>query len=367
MKRREFVNLSLGASAGLVLANCQFPSASEHASYKGKRLILIQMEGGHDGLFAISKLGINEIESRRPNLMAEFEKNCISLSDDWAMNQRLSSLKALIEKKELLFIPNVGYQSPNTSHFKAREFWDSGLLPKDTNAQNRMTGWLGRAYEEKRILSPQIEIPFLNLHNNRTLYDRGSNIKALAYTDSDYKEWYAPYYDDYYKSIDSDLKSYYKKIESFHSYRKEAYSGELGSQLKTAAQLIQQEIPIPVIHCTLAGFDTHSGELERLTDLYEDFSKSLSGLANDLTQSGHWDETLVFIYSDFGRTIDENASGGTDHGYSGLSMIAGGNLNKYKQYNKPYDPKFVEKRGELYLDFQVDFRDLIQDITAWLA
>jgi uncharacterized protein (DUF1501 family) len=107
----------------------------------------------------------------------------------------------------------------------------------------------------------------------------------------------------------------------------------LGSQLKTAAQLIQQEIPIPVIHCTLAGFDTHSGELERLTDLYEDFSKSLNGLANDLTQSGHWDETLVFIYSDFGRTIDENASGGTDHGYSGLSMIAGGNLNKYKQYN----------------------------------
>ena len=57
---------------------------------------------------------------------------------------------------------------------------------------------------------------------------------------------------------------------------------------------------------------------------------------------------LVFVYSDFGRTIDENRSGGADHGYSGLSMVAGGDLSIFSQYFKPQELKFTGSRGELF-------------------
>jgi hypothetical protein len=51
------------------------------------------------------------------------------------------------------------------------------------------------------------------------------------------------------------------------------------------------------------SFDTHGGEMELLTNLYGDLADAIWSFAQNLKQSGHWKETLVFVYSDFGRTI----------------------------------------------------------------
>jgi uncharacterized protein (DUF1501 family) len=117
----------------------------------------------------------------------------------------------------------------------------------------------------------------------------------------------------------------------------------------------------------LGGFDTHSGQLERLSDLYPDFTGGLQYLSKELKASGHWKDTLVFVYSDFGRTVDENRSGGTDHGYSGLSMVAGGDLSMFSQYFQPQELKFTESRGELFLDYTTDYRDLLGRVARFLV
>ena len=70
--------------------------------------------------------------------------------------------------------------------------------------------------------------------------------------------------------------------------KKGSYSGELGSQLMSASQIIQRDLPYRVLHSVLGEFDTHGGQIERLTDLYEDFSVSLSRFAVDLKRSGNW-------------------------------------------------------------------------------
>ena len=60
------------------------------------------MEGGHDGLFAISKLGIKEIESRRPNLMTEFEKNCYGMTEADIRDEYMNSLTARVSGLEMV-------------------------------------------------------------------------------------------------------------------------------------------------------------------------------------------------------------------------------------------------------------------------
>jgi uncharacterized protein (DUF1501 family) len=286
----------------------------------------------------------------------------------------------MIHSKELYLVPGVGYANPNTSHFKAREFWDSGLLPAETNASNRLTGWLGRAYESKSILNGDrkaLLAPFLNLHNGQTVYDKGRSIRAIAYTDAQALEWYSAYFSDYKGQIPGTLREYERQLRVVHGSgslvggsgsRGAGYGlGELGRQLETAAGIIGRDLPYPVLHCSLGGFDTHGGQIERLTDLYQDFSGGLSQFRNDLVSSGHWKDTLVFVYSDFGRTIDENRSGGTDHGYSGMCMFAGGDLSPFDQYSSYLPSKFIDRRGELFLEYQIDFREILVGVREWVS
>ena len=115
------------------------------------------------------------------------------------------------------------------------------------------------------------------------------------------------------------------------------------------------------------SFDTHGGELELLTNLYGDLADAIWSFAQNLKQSGHWKETLVFVYSDFGRTVVENQSGGTDHGHAGLSLLAGGDLKAFKDYRKLQEPEFEIERGEVFLKYGVDFRDLISQVTKFIA
>jgi uncharacterized protein (DUF1501 family) len=104
-------------------------------------------------------------------------------------------------------------------------------------------------------------------------------------------------------------------------------------------------------HTELGGFDTHGGELERLTNLYEDLGGEISGFAQNLKDSGHLNDILVFVYSDLGRTDGENQSGDRDHGHAGLSLLAGGDLKVFKDYRKLQKPDFEIERGEVFLKY----------------
>ena len=77
---------------------------------------------------------------------------------------------------------------------------------------------------------------------------------------------------------------------------------------------------------------------------------------------------MIMVYSEFGRTIDENANGGTDHGAAGLTLLIGSNQIVKKYATIEPEIKLVPYYNELYLGHQIDFRELYTDIrTGWLA
>ncbi len=349
-----------------------------YTPWKGKRIVLVQLRGGHDGLFAMPFVGSDIISKERPQLQVSAQKNSVELENGWHWNAMLEKLLPLWESGDLIPIPNVGYDQPNRSHFKAQEFWDTGVIIDGEMAHLRGTGWLGRQWDTQftgNDLARAITNPFINLHGSPTIYDKGKSIKALNVTDINALRWYrdlelggSAFYEAKAKKINKEINTqlevlkWFQDFDSFKGYT----NGSLTQQLKRAADIIVSDMPFVAIHTELGGFDTHGGELERLTDLYEDLGGAISGFAKSLNQTGHWKDTLVFVYSDFGRTVSENQSGGTDHGHAGLSMLAGGDLKALRDFRNLQEPEFEIERGEVFLKYGVDFRDVISQVTKFI-
>ena len=103
-------------------------------------------------------------------------------------------------------------------------------------------------------------------------------------------------------------------------------AGDFEKQANMAASLIDAGIDAPVLKLKIDGFDTHENQTWRHHSLLRNLAKGLSGLRKALMRSGHWEDTLIMTYSEFGRQALENESGGTDHGTAALHFVMSGAL-----------------------------------------
>ena len=139
---------------------------------------------------------------------------------------------------------------------------------------------------------------------------------------------------------------------------------EFAKRLKTIAELIQSGIRTKVYYASLAGFDTHvrqAGQQERLLTVY---SEAVNSLVKDLKASGNFDRSLIMTFSEFGRRVEENASGGTDHGTANNLFMIGGKLKTPGFLNKTPD---LQKLDQGDLIYEIDFRQVYATlIRKWL-
>jgi uncharacterized protein (DUF1501 family) len=99
-------------------------------------------------------------------------------------------------------------------------------------------------------------------------------------------------------------------------------NSNLAWNLGTAAQLIDQEAGIRVLHVSLGGFDTHSDQRGEHGRLMQELGDAMGAFMDDLGELGHAESTLICTTSEFGRRVPDNR-GGTDHGAAGMAMLAG--------------------------------------------
>ena len=138
----------------------------------------------------------------------------------------------------------------------------------------------------------------------------------------------------------------------------------LGKKMETIADLILADTETPVYYVSLGSFDTHVNQQMQQKRLFDELSGALDSFRRSLEINGRWDDVMVVTFSEFGRRVAQNASGGTDHGAASQMFFMGGNLPAKGILNEAPDLADLED-GDL--KFKVDFRSCYASILEqWL-
>ena len=378
MERRKFLKQNVLASSLFFVPS--FVKAFENAikgSLGFKKLVIVQLSGGNDGLNTIIPYTNDIYYKSRPNI-AIAKNDCIKITDEFGINKNLAPLKNLYDKGYLSVINNVGYPNPIRSHFRSTDIWHTA---SDSN-QYLNTGWLGR-YIDVYGKKPYSGI---ELDDSLSLIMKGDVLKGIATKNptSLYNNTKTPYFK---KVLDSqrdvhlsehNLGYLYKTMIEAKSSAKyifetsKTYNSALtypnnpfGKQLKTTAQFINSRVESKVFYVSMGGFDTHVRQEKKQNKLLQTYSEAMDVFVKDLEQKDTFKDTLILTFSEFGRRVKQNAASGTDHGAANNVFIIGKNLKKQGFYNEAPNLIDLDKNGDI--KYTVDFRSIYATILdKWL-
>lgn len=376
MNRRAFFKKALipplAAAAGSFIVGCDKTHNINTVSYEGRRLIIIRLDGGHDSLYAYAPTKHDLLEKLRPKLYKSILDNGITVAD-WTIRDSWKSLHELMMSGDARIIPNVGYplKAWSGSHFGSADIWESGLLPEDKAPK---TGWIGRLLDKQTFNPELITWPVVNLDTQTRLFDQGLTHTGISWMGTESYSVIRKYAQEYYHptlfSSEEEYSTYLLHERLAILSAAEGYSQtELGRQCAYAESMIQHQLPVSVLHISQYGYDTHVITEEILPKLHIDLLHNLNLLVKRLKLLAYWNQTQIFIYSEFGRTLDENADGGTDHGTAGHVIALGGvDLFNTPPFNTPPVLQTFTLSGNYYLEYQVDFRDILRRYEyEWLV
>jgi uncharacterized protein (DUF1501 family) len=371
--------VSLGGSMPGLFARAA--EASMLADKNDHVLVVVELAGGNDGLNTVVPFedALYYKNRRRLGLpKGEVQK----LNELIGLHPKMGPMAELFKSGELAIVQGVGYPKPDRSHFRSMEIWHTASL----DASPPTSGWLGRSLDATEPAGPdqpprgmsltgslpqafqaeKVVVPVvaqLDAFNE----EAGANAEAAKLrrrlTTSPETTGVLGFLrrqsETVYKAADR-LKAATEKYKSEVEYP----GGELGEQLKRAAQIIAGRIGVRVLFASQDGYDTHANQLETHANLLEQLSSAFAAFRKDLAAQGVADQVVVMVFSEFGRRVDENASAGTDHGAASNvflvgSKVQGGLVGKY--------PSLAEL-GEGDLIYNTDFRSVYATLLdRWLG
>jgi uncharacterized protein (DUF1501 family) len=379
--RREFIKLSALASGMLMVPN--FLHGLDKGGMpllgtsNGKRLVVIQLGGGNDGLNTVVPYKNDIYYKARPSL-AIAPKDVLTLDKDLGFNPVMEKLRVLYDQGCVSVINSVGYPNPDRSHFRSMDIWHSA----SASDEYLNSGWLGRyldsvkggsgshaAIEVDDTLSLALKGEKYNglaVQNIQRFY-QASQDNFLKKVAKHHHEDHAHGQVDYlYKTlIDTQQSADYLYNKAKMHRSKQSYpAGEFAKNLKTIAELISSGVESRVYYASLNGFDTHVRQEGQQGALLKEFSEGIFSFVQDLRQQSEFENTVVMVFSEFGRRVEQNASNGTDHGTANNLFLISGNLKQAGIYNDAPDLLDLEQ-GDI--KYQVDFRDIYATLLHnWL-
>ncbi len=378
MDRRKFLKQSSLASSLFFVPS--FVKAFEHVTSKQlgyKRLVIVQLSGGNDGLNTVVPFR-NDIYYRERPTLGLTQKDIIRLNDDIGLHASLAPLKNLYDQGYVSIINNVGYPNPVRSHFRSMDIWQTA----SHSNEYLQSGWIGR-YLDTYGKQPYNAI---EIDDSLSLAMKGEHFNGIATKDAKsmhnlsknpYLQNVSRHLEDkhlsehnlgyLYKSMiaaESSAKYIFETSKTVSS-KKEYPKHKFAKQLKTTAQFINSHLDTRVFYTSLNGFDTHvnqKGAQKRLLGIYAD---SMSCFVDDLKANGTFKDTLILTFSEFGRRVKQNASIGTDHGTANNVFIIGEHLKKQGIYNTMPNLGNLDSNGDL--KFEIDFRTIYATVLdKWL-
>ncbi len=392
MKRRKFIKTSAAAGSipvlvnGLGISSLAMPSIASAANGDSDRvLVLIQLNGGNDGLNTIIPLDqYSNLAAVRNNVLIP-ESSVLSLTDTVGMHPNMTGMKNLYDEGKLNIIQSVAYPNQNRSHFRSMDIWNTASEADEFLS----TGWLGRYFEQDYPGYPEgypneaCPDPFAitvgslvsetcqGVTGNYSLAvnDVTGNDALIEGTSGNWPvdECYGAELAFLETSI-LQTNAYAETIQAAadagnNMVEYNEAENELARQLKIAARLISGGLQTKVYVVSLGGFDTHANQVEDGSTttgehavLLQKLSSAVASFQQDLQLMGLDQRVLGMTYSEFGRQIGSNDGFGTDHGTAAPLMIFGPCVNPIILGDNPEIPNQVFNQEGVPMQF--DFRSV---------
>jgi len=315
MHRRGFIRSAIrGAGASLFLSGV--PHVGFGQDLPAGRIILINLQGGLDGLAAVPPLGDDSLQRRRRSLMTQV----VPLSDGFfGLHPKLEAFGQLYARGQASVVHATAFPYTKRSHFEGQNVLQSGV----TTPYSSTTGWLGRAMDLATIPGRA-----LSLHTPLVL--RGS-LDTDTYFPADISGTGRPSAEilkAFAEMHSGDVQLAINKLSEQKLVREYGVSRDPISLASKAASALAQDDGPRVAVIRVDDFDTHAGqgaEFGNLANQLEITDRVISTLK--VSMGRVWSNTIILTSTEFGRTVAQNGSEGTDHGYGGVSLLAGGLLS----------------------------------------
>lgn len=361
----------------------------------GKILVVVQLSGGNDGLNTVVPFGDDDYHRARPNIGIRADV-ALKLNDYLGLNPQLGALKELYDNGCMTLVQGVGYPNPDRSHFRSMDIWHTANPAEEAIH----SGWLGRYFDAQcsgadpknskgeKPIDPHVGI---GIGDENFLAMQGEKVTPLSFERPQDYRYQGPDRDAFAKlnapdgvlgdaadteageldfltrtAMDAQVSSdRVLKVTTAHKPAVEYPGGGFAEQLRTVAAMIKGGLPTRVYYVSLGGFDTHAGQQGRHDRLMQEMAGGVKAFLADLKQQGNDERVLTMTFSEFGRRVAQNASGGTDHGTAAPMFFFG----HHKHVNAGIlgnHPSLTDlDRGDL--KYNVDFRSCYAGVLQqWL-
>lgn len=350
-----------------------------------KNVVVLQLSGGNDALNTVIPYADRNYYDNRQYLGIP-ENEVLHLDDKLGLNPAMGPIKSLWDEGKVAVINGIGYPSPNRSHFRSMDVWHTAE-PNDIAPE----GWLGQAV---RDLDPKGEnvVTGVNFGRGlpRAMYAKDVPVASVGNLDTyglmpDIKDERAraialEAFSQIYGGSGKDTISQFisqvgmdalkgadilRTAPGAYSSSIEYADNPIAENMKNIAQVMFADVGTRIFYTQHGSFDTHANELASHAKLWNEVSTAVADFMDDLKEHGKDKDTVVLMFSEFGRRIRDNGAG-TDHGSGGVAFVIGGDVNGgfYGDFPSLRDEDQLEGDMHFNNDFRVTYSTILD---RWLG
>ncbi len=293
-------------------------------------LVALHLAGGNDALNTLAPVKDKLYRRARPNLALPAHSTP-TLEEGWALHPSLQGLHRIYENGQVAFVQGVGRPDHDRSHFRSTDIWQTAGNPEQSE------GWLGLLSDRHQLASVSVGDSLARaLYSERhgALSFGGETVPSYPGNRSLHEAIRRMYgQDEVAEAARAALLDSGQRLEEVVvDYRQKAQAVQLkhgfgnhltGKRLALAARILAAQLPPRVVHVSVGSFDTHEAQAGQQARELRQLDEALTAFWGEMKHRGLDKRVVVFGYSEFGRRVEENLSGGTDHGAGGLAFFLG--------------------------------------------
>lgn len=325
------------------------------AQAQGKKLVVIFQRGAADGLNIVVPHREAAYYQMRPTIAIQ-PNQVIDLDGFFGLHPAMQPLKPLWDQRHLAIVHACGSPDPTRSHFDAQDYMESGT----PGVKVTTDGWLNRALQAEDAAYParkytafravalgsqvsrtlEGKIPAVAINNVHD-FSVGDQNPAATPIATSFEAMYAGSVNTVLHGTGAETFEAVKMLKAADpaqytpapgtNYPK----GSFGNSLKQVAQLLKANLGVEAAFADIGGWDTHQNQgnaTGQLANRLKEFSEGIAAFWTDM--GDHANDIVLVSMSEFGRTVHQNGTGGTDHGHANVMFVLGGGVQGGRVYGK---------------------------------